>query len=117
MTATLISGKEVAENVRESVAAAVEQLPGQPTLAVVIVGDDAASQVYVRSKVRQTEAVGMRSLHHHLPKDATQFEVENLISDLNADDDVDGILYFNMMHGEHYNTIRTTDRTVSLIIN
>ncbi|MEO0450533.1 MAG: bifunctional methylenetetrahydrofolate dehydrogenase/methenyltetrahydrofolate cyclohydrolase FolD [Pseudomonadota bacterium] len=92
MTATLISGKEVAENVRESVAAAVEQLPGQPTLAVVIVGDDAASQVYVRSKVRQTEAVGMRSLHHHLPKDATQFEVENLISDLNADDDVDGIL-------------------------
>ena len=61
-------------------------------LAVVLVGEDAASQVYVRNKVRQTEECGMRSLHHHLPKDATQYEVENLISDLNNDDEVDGIL-------------------------
>lgn len=92
MAAEIISGKEVAADVRASVAAAVEALPGQPTLAVVLVGEDAASQVYVRNKVRQTEACGMRSLHHHLPKDATQFEVENLISDLNNDDEVDGIL-------------------------
>lgn len=92
MTASIISGKDVAADVREQVKSAVEGLPGQPTLAVVLVGEDAASQVYVRNKVRQTEACGMRSLHHHLPKDATQFEVENLISDLNKDDDVDGIL-------------------------
>ena len=92
MSAEIISGKEVAADVRASVKAAVETLPGQPTLAVVLVGEDAASQVYVRNKVRQTEECGMRSLHHHLPKDATQFEVENLISDLNADDSVDGIL-------------------------
>jgi methylenetetrahydrofolate dehydrogenase (NADP+)/methenyltetrahydrofolate cyclohydrolase len=92
MTAEVISGKEVAADVRADVKAAVEKLSGQPTLAVVIVGDDAASQVYVRNKVKQTEACGMRSLHHHLPSDATQFEVENLISDLNADDSVDGIL-------------------------
>ena len=92
MSAEIISGKEVAADVRASVKAAVETLPGQPTLAVVLVGEDAASQVYVRNKVRQTEECGMRSLHHHLPKDATQFEVENLISDLNADESVDGIL-------------------------
>ena len=92
MAAQIISGKEVAADVRASVKAAVETLPGQPTLAVVLAGEDAASQVYVRNKVRQTEECGMRSLHHHLPKDATQFEVENLISDLNADDSVDGIL-------------------------
>jgi len=92
MAAKLISGKDVAADVRAGVKAAVESLPGQPTLAVVLVGEDAASQVYVRNKVRQTEECGMRSLHHHLPKDATQFEVENLISDLNNNDDVDGIL-------------------------
>jgi methylenetetrahydrofolate dehydrogenase (NADP+)/methenyltetrahydrofolate cyclohydrolase len=92
MTASVISGKEVAADVRADVKAAVDALPGQPTLAVVIVGDDPASQVYVRNKVRQTEECGMRSLHHHLPVDATQFEVENLISDLNGDDSVDGIL-------------------------
>lgn len=92
MAAEIISGKEVAADVRADVKAAVEALSGQPTLAVVIVGDDAASQVYVRNKVKQTEECGMRSLHHHLPADATQFEVENLISDLNADNSVDGIL-------------------------
>ena len=92
MAAEIISGKEVAADVRASVKAAVERLPGQPTLAVVLVGEDPASHVYVRNKVRQTEDCGMRSLHHHLPKDATQFEVENLISDLNKDDEVDGIL-------------------------
>lgn len=92
MAAEIISGKEVAADVRARVKAVVDGLPGQPTLAVVLVGEDPASQVYVRNKVRQTEECGMRSLHHHLPKDATQFEVENLISDLNNDDDVDGIL-------------------------
>ena len=92
MAAELISGKDVSASVRDAVKRAVDSLPGQPTLAVVLVGEDPASEVYVRNKVRQTEACGMRSLHHHLPKDATQFEVENLISDLNADATVDGIL-------------------------
>ena len=92
MAAKVISGKEVAADVRADVKAAVERLPGQPTLAVVIVGDDPASQVYVRNKVKQTEECGMRSLHHHLSADASQSQVENLISDLNADDSVDGIL-------------------------
>jgi len=92
MSAEIISGKEVAASVRADVKAAVDVLPGQPTLAVLIVGEDAASQVYVRSKVRLTEEVGMRSLHHQLPATATQDEVERLIAELNKDPEVDGIL-------------------------
>ncbi|MEM9054087.1 MAG: tetrahydrofolate dehydrogenase/cyclohydrolase catalytic domain-containing protein, partial [Pseudomonadota bacterium] len=80
MAANVISGKEVAADVRAAVKDAVATLPGQPTLAVVLVGEDPASQVYVRNKVRQTEECGMRSLHHHLPVDATQEQVESLIS-------------------------------------
>lgn len=92
MPASVISGKDVAADVRASVKTAVETLPAKPTLAVVIVGDDPASQVYVRNKVKQTEECGMRSLHHHLAVDATQSEVETLIAQLNGDDSVDGIL-------------------------
>ena len=92
MTATRIDGKAVAASVRARVAEAVSALPGQPTLAVVLVGEDPASQVYVRSKVKLTEEAGMRSLHHVLPVNTTQEEVESLISALNADADVDGIL-------------------------
>jgi len=87
-----IDGKQVAADVRAKVGEAVASLPGQPTLAVVLVGEDPASQVYVRNKVRQTEEAGMRSLHYHLPVDASQDEVEALISRLNGDDEVDGIL-------------------------
>ena len=92
MTASVISGKEVAADLRAAVKDAVSILPGQPTLAVVLVGEDPASQVYVRNKVRQTEECGMRSLHHQLPAEATQETVEALIASLNADDEVDGIL-------------------------
>ena len=87
-----ISGKEVAADVKAGVAAAVKTLPGQPTLAVVLVGDDPASQVYVRHKVTDTEEVGMRSIKKTLPATATQAEVEALISELNQDDEIDGIL-------------------------
>ena len=92
MSAAPIDGKAIAAELRERVRNAVYTLPSQPTLAVVLVGEDAASQVYVRSKIKMTEACGMRSLHHHLPADATQREVEALISNLNADEEVDGIL-------------------------
>ena len=92
MSAQVIDGKSIAADVRADVAKAVSQLPGQPTLAVVLVGEDPASQVYVRSKVRQTEEVGMISIHHRLPDTASQSDVETLIASLNADDSVDGIL-------------------------
>ena len=92
MSAKRIDGTAVAASVRETVAAAVSQLPGQPALAVVLVGEDPASQVYVRSKVRLTEEAGMVSVHHQLPASATQAEVEDLIARLNADPSIDGIL-------------------------
>jgi len=92
MSAHIIDGKAIADALREQIGRAVATLPGQPTLAVVLVGEDPASQVYVRNKVRQTEAAGMRSLHHHLAADTSQAELEGLIGTLNADPEVDGIL-------------------------
>jgi len=92
MTAIRISGKDIAADVRAKVADAVAKLPVKPCLAVILVGDDPASEVYVRNKVKQTEEAGMVSRHHRLPATATQAEVETLIAGLNADDDVDGIL-------------------------
>nr|WP_321360761.1 bifunctional methylenetetrahydrofolate dehydrogenase/methenyltetrahydrofolate cyclohydrolase FolD [uncultured Hyphomonas sp.] len=92
MTAIRISGKDIAADVRAKVAAEVAKLPAKPCLAVILVGEDPASEVYVRNKVKQTEEVGMVSRHHRLPATATQDEVETLIADLNADAEVDGIL-------------------------
>ena len=92
MTAQRIDGKAVAADIRARVTDAVQNFPEKPALAVVLVGNDAASQVYVRSKVRLTEEAGMVSIHHHLPATATQEEVETLIGSLNADPQVDGIL-------------------------
>lgn len=92
MTAKVIDGKWVSQAVRDRVAAAVSRLPGRPTLAVVLVGDDPASAVYVRSKHEKSEQAGMRSITRRLPANTTQDEVEAVISDLNADPEVDGIL-------------------------
>lgn len=92
MNASIISGKDTAAELRENMTQVVADLPGQPTLAVVLVGDDAASQVYVRNKIKQTEACGMRSVHEVLPATASQTEVESVIERLNADSNVDGIL-------------------------
>lgn len=92
MAAVKIDGTAVAADVRSAVGAAVSTLPGKPCLAVVLVGEDPASEVYVRNKVKMTEAAGMVSLHHRLPATATQGEVEALIESLNADPEVDGIL-------------------------
>ena len=87
-----IDGKAVAANTRESVAQAVTSLNFTPTLAVVLVGDDPASHVYVRNKIKFTEEVGMRSLERRLPETASQADVVEIVRSLNADTDVDGIL-------------------------
>lgn len=92
MTAKVIDGKWVSQAVRDRVAAAVARLPARPTLAVVLVGDDPASAVYVRSKHEKSEQAGMRSITRLLPSHTTQEEVEAVIADLNADPEVDGIL-------------------------
>ena len=92
MTATKIDGRTYAEGLRERVSQAVSQLPSQPTLAVVLVGEDPASQVYVASKAKFTVECGMRSLEHKLPADAGEDEIVSLVRQLNADEEVDGIL-------------------------
>jgi methylenetetrahydrofolate dehydrogenase (NADP+) / methenyltetrahydrofolate cyclohydrolase len=96
MTAILIDGKAHAAAVSQRVADAVKDLQNThhftPGLAVVLVGDDPASQVYVRNKARQCEEVGMASFEHRLPANTGQTELLALISQLNADPLVHGIL-------------------------
>lgn len=88
----VIDGREVAAETRAGVAQAVSGLDFKPTLAVVLVGDDPASHVYVRNKIKFTEEAGMRSLEHRLPETAAQTDVVDIVRTLNADPDVDGIL-------------------------
>lgn len=92
MSAVRIDGQAISADVKAAVGRAVAALPEAPCLAVVLVGDDPASEVYVRNKGKATVEAGMVSRHHRLPADATQAEVETLIAGLNADPEVDGIL-------------------------
>jgi methylenetetrahydrofolate dehydrogenase (NADP+) / methenyltetrahydrofolate cyclohydrolase len=96
MAARTIDGKAVAATVRERVeadVAAFERETGRvPGLATVLVGEDPASQVYVRSKRRISEEVGMRSIHHGLDAAVDEADLLGLVAELNADDAVDGIL-------------------------
>lgn len=92
MSANLIDGKQVAARLRADVGVTVGRLSITPTLAVVLVGDDPASQVYVRNKIKFTKEAGMRSLERRLPADISEAEVVATVRALNADPDVDGIL-------------------------
>jgi methylenetetrahydrofolate dehydrogenase (NADP+) / methenyltetrahydrofolate cyclohydrolase len=94
--AQIIDGKVLSERLREEVGAEVARLRAdhglQPGLAVVLVGEDPASQIYVRSKGEHSRAAGMHSVTHRLPADASQHELLALIADLNADKLIHGIL-------------------------
>lgn len=95
MTATLIDGKAFAAGLRQRIAAEVAAMRDRgitPGLAVVLVGEDPASQVYVRSKGKQTAEVGMNSYEHKLPADTAEADLLALIKRLNDDPDVNGIL-------------------------
>jgi methylenetetrahydrofolate dehydrogenase (NADP+)/methenyltetrahydrofolate cyclohydrolase len=96
MAAELIDGKAFATRLRARIADAVptfvEQAGRRPGLAVVLVGEDAASQVYVRNKGKATVAAGMESFEHRLPAHTKQQELLGLVERLNADDSVDGML-------------------------
>lgn len=96
MAAQILDGKAVSRQVREQVAAQVQQRLQQglraPGLAVVLVGANPASEVYVRNKRRSCEEVGVTSVSHDLPADVSEEALLALIADLNADDDIDGIL-------------------------
>ncbi len=96
MTARIIDGKAIADQVDRAVGNAVANLlsthGSAPCLAVVLVGEDPASHVYVRNKVRRTGATGMTSLEFRLPADVSQEALEAQVRALSADPDVDGIL-------------------------
>ena len=96
MTGKIIDGKATALAVREKVAEDVAEMVAagkpKPGLATVLVGEDPASQVYVRSKIKACEKAGIESFGHKLPETATQEEVEGLVKELNADPQVNGIL-------------------------
>lgn len=96
MVATIINGKQVADNLQQEIIKEVKQLKQQhnitPGLAVVIVGEDPASQVYVRNKCKTTQAAGMQSFMHTLDKNCTEKALLELIDSLNNDNSVHGIL-------------------------
>jgi len=95
MSATIIDGKAVAADLRSRLAGEVATLADAgitPGLAVVLVGEDPASQVYVRNKAKQTREIGMASFEHRLPAETPEADLLALVAQLNADEAVDGIL-------------------------
>jgi len=96
MTAKIIDGKAIADELRKEIAKGVEDLleagGTRPGLATVLVGENPASQTYVRMKGKACEEVGIESFGHVLSEDASQAEVEQLVKQLNADPKVHGIL-------------------------
>jgi methylenetetrahydrofolate dehydrogenase (NADP+)/methenyltetrahydrofolate cyclohydrolase len=96
MAARIIDGKAVGAAVRDRVAAEVASYETErgrtPVLATVIVGDDPASEIYVRNKHKACEEAGMRSVHHGLPAETSENELLELVGELGLDRDVDGIL-------------------------
>ena len=96
MAAQLINGKSIAEQLLATLKQRIEQRLQEgrraPALAVILVGDSAASQIYVANKRRSCEQAGMRSLSYNLPSDTTEAELLKLVDELNQDVSVDGIL-------------------------
>ncbi len=96
MNTKILGGKEIAEAIKSEVSGEIARLRNEhgitPCLAVVRVGDDPASAVYVGNKVKTSEAIGLKSEHHHLPATVSHAELLGLVRDLNSREDVDGIL-------------------------
>ncbi len=92
---TIIDGKEVSLNIKAALKLRVEELKnkgGKCGLAVIIVGEDAASKVYVRNKILACQEVGIESFHYEMPENATEDDIIGIINRLNADNSVNGIL-------------------------
>ncbi|MET0047102.1 MAG: bifunctional methylenetetrahydrofolate dehydrogenase/methenyltetrahydrofolate cyclohydrolase FolD [Sedimenticola sp.] len=96
MTAQILDGKAIASDIRQDIKAQVSQMVAEgqrpPGLVVILVGEDPASQVYVRNKQRSCEEVGFLSELKRLPAETSQEELLGLIDELNGRDEVDGIL-------------------------
>lgn len=90
--AQIIDGRAIAEKLRSGLAAEIKNKKLSPGLAVILVGDDPASHVYVRNKIAACEKTGIKSFERKLPAAVTKERIAALVSDLNADDNVHGIL-------------------------
>jgi methylenetetrahydrofolate dehydrogenase (NADP+)/methenyltetrahydrofolate cyclohydrolase len=110
--AYIIDGKAIAAKVRADVAADVARMKAQhgfaPGLAVVLVGEDPASKVYVRNKAEQTVEVGMQSFEHKLPEETTEAALLDLVARLNGDPAVHGILV-QMPLPKHIDSVKVLD--------
>src|SRR5437899_11208748 len=91
MTATMMDGAALAARIRSDVKAEVAEL-GEIGLATVLVGDDPASEIYIRRKHKAAEEVGIRALDRRLPAETSESELLELVGELNEDDSIDGIL-------------------------
>jgi len=96
MTAKIISGTAIAKEMRVEMKTEIEELKAKhnivPGLTVILVGEDPASQVYVRNKKKSCEEIGINSVEHKLPADTPEDKLLALVDDLNNDDAVHGIL-------------------------
>ena len=96
MSSNILSGKDIAESIKSEVSAEIARIKAEhgftPCLAVVRVGDDPASAVYVGNKVKTSEAIGLISEQHHLPANVSRPELVGLVRSLNWREEVDGIL-------------------------
>lgn len=88
----IVDGKALAAKLREELKAKISLLEKAPGLAVVIVGNDPASQIYVRNKIKACAEIGIRSYSYELPETATQKEVEDTLDELARNPDINGIL-------------------------
>src|SRR4051794_24935064 len=92
MTAEIIEGRRQAQTILVTVAAELRHLPRVPGLAVVLVGDDPASHIYVRSKIKAAEELGLRGETRILPGSIGEAELLAIVEMLNGREDIDGIL-------------------------
>lgn len=108
----LLEGKKLAEKIKEDIKKQVEKITAEglrpPKLAVILVGDNPASQIYVNKKIKDCKEVGIESVAHFLPSDITQLELEELIGYLNGDDEIDGILV-QLPLPPHINTLEVIE--------
>jgi methylenetetrahydrofolate dehydrogenase (NADP+)/methenyltetrahydrofolate cyclohydrolase len=111
MTAIRMDGKALAEKLRAEVAEDVRAFGGQVCLATILVGDDPASHVYVGSKHKASHEAGIESRDHRFPADTPESDILDLVAELNADDDVDGILVQLPLpeHMDEPNVLRAVD--------
>lgn len=115
MTAQLIDGKKISQQILQDIAARVQQRISnqlrRPCLAVVLVGEDPASAVYVRNKKRACETTGFESRSYELPTQTSEEELLALIDEMNADRDIDGIL-IQLPLPKHINSQLVLERIV-----